>query len=328
MTPRIRPFLCRTKLVIAALAVFGFAAGCNATLDTAKVEWAQDVAELPGELPSYHLKPTTFSPELIERLKTSARLTDAHKIPLDRDTYDAEAIGFVQPDSNASLVISPNEGHLVLNDGHAEGDATKDPVGVPNEAEARALADALLPTLGVTPDGLRTRSPGGEPYVLYSKQAQQRARKKPTDPANLEQIYVRGVRYFQTLGGNAIIGEQVRGIDVWFGMEGRISLLFVNWLNAYPAGVSPSATRDELEKRILAGDGSWQTPLPVGAQTLRVTQQRIVYRDPVKLSGELAPSVLLTVQVETPAGMTPNAFTCSALAPEKAKVSVVEKLIQ
>jgi hypothetical protein len=315
MTPRIHPFLCRTKLVIATVVALIFSATCNAKPDTIKVEWPNDVAELPGELPSYRLKPVAFRPDLIEHLKTSAKLTDAHKIPLDRDTYDADAIGFVQPDTNASLVISPNEGHLVLSDEQAEGDATKDPVGVPSEAEARALADALLLTLGVTPDRLRLRSPGGEPHVLYSKQTQQRARKKPSDPANPEQTYVRGVRYFQALPGNAAIaGEEVRGVDVWFGAEGRISLLSVNWLNAYPAGASPSASRADIEKRILAGKGTWQSPLPADVQTLRVTQQRIVYRDPMKLSGVLTPSLQLTVQVESAAGALPNAFTCSALA--------------
>jgi hypothetical protein len=315
MTPRIRPFLSRSNLLTAALAVFGFAAGCNAAPDTPKIEWAQEVAALPAELPGYRLKPMSFSAELIERLKASAKITDAHTIPLDRDMYDADAIGFVQPDTNASLVISPNEGHLVLSDEKAEGDATKDPVGVPSETEARALADALLPALGVTLDGLHLLTPGAEPRVLYSKQTQQRARKKPTDPVNPEQTYVRGVRYFQALPGNvAIVGEQARGVDVWFGAEGRITLLSLNWMNAYPAGVSPSASRSEIEKRMLAGEGTWRRPLPADVQTLRITQQRVVYRDPVKLSGVVPASLQLTVQVEYAGGTLPNFFTCSALA--------------
>jgi hypothetical protein len=312
----------RTKSLIVALAAGGFSAACNAQTDalTPAVTWAQEVAPLAGELVIYRLKPFSFSSEVIQRLKESAKITDAHKVTLENELFDADALAFAQPDTNASLVIYPNAGSLTLSDEQAEGDATKDPVGVPSEAEARALADALLPALGLPLDGLRKRSPGGEPHVLYSKQAQKRARKKPSDSANPEQVYVRGVHYFQALGGETIVGEQVRGIDVWFGTEGRISLLSVNWLNAYPCGISPAAERAEIERHMRAGEGTWQSPLPAGALTLRVTQQRIVYRDPVKLSGELAPAVLLTVQVETPAGTTPNAFTCSALASEKAKI--------
>jgi hypothetical protein len=287
-----RPCLSRVKQAFVALTTSLFAAACNFNTDTPSpvVAWSHEIPPLPAELRSYRLKPTVFSPELVGRLKDGAKITDAHKIPLDRDTYDPDAIGFVQPDTNASLVISPNEGQLVLSDEQAEGDATKDPVGVPSETEARALADALILTLGVTPDRLRLRSLGGEPHVLYSKQTQQRARKKPSDPANPEQTYVRGVRYFQALPGNAaIMGEEVRGVDVWFGAEGRISLLSVNWLNAYPSGASPSAARGEIEKRLLAGEGSLQSPLPAGVQTLRVTKQRVIYRGPVKLSGLLPP---------------------------------------
>ena len=327
MTPRIPRCLSRTKPVVAALVASCLATICNAKADTPEpvVAWAEELAPIATELRSYRLKTVLFSPELVERLKAMAKITDAHKVTLENELFDADATAFAQPETYASLVIYPNAGALTLSDEQAEGDATKDPVGVPSEAEARALADALLETLGLSLTDLRLRTPGGERHVLYSKQTQQRARKKPTDPANPEQTYVRGVHYFQALGGvDSLVGDRPRGIDVWFGTEGRISLLEINWLNASPEGISPSASRDEIEKRILAGDGAWKSPLPAGVQTLRVIQQRVVYRDPVKLSGVVTPSLLLTVQVETATGPLPNTFTCSALAKLPAAVGATE----
>lgn len=320
MTPLILRCLSRTKLIVAASVALCFAGGCNAEVDTSRpvIAWAEALTPLAAELRSYRLKPVNFSAELIQRLKEGAKITDAHKVTLENELYDADALAFAQPDTFASLVIYPNAGSLTLSDEQAEGDATKDPVGVPSEGEARALADALLETLGLPLTELRLRTPGGERHVLYSKQTQQRARKKPTDPANPEQTYVRGVHYFQALGGvDSMIGDSTRGIDVWFGTEGRISLLQVNWANSEVAGNGPSASRADIENRMLANEGSWQSPLAAGVQTLRITQQRIVYRDPVKLAGVVKPSLLLTVQVETPSGTVPNAFTCSALAPER-----------
>jgi hypothetical protein len=158
--------------------------------------------------------------------------------------------------------------------------------------------------------------PNGQRYVLYSKQTQQRVGKVPLNPPPAEETYVRGVRYFQSFGGTAPIqgGERARGIHVQFGTEGRISLLEINWASADVAGVLPGPSRRDITKKILNGEGTWKSKLPTAVQTLRVPSQRVVYFDPVRLSGMLTPSLVFTVEVETPNGVIPNSFTCSALA--------------
>jgi hypothetical protein len=163
--------------------------------------------------------------------------------------------------------------------------------------------------------------PNGQRYVLYSKQTQQRVGKIPINPPPPEETYVRGVRYFQAFGGTAPIqgGERARGIHVQFGTEGRISLLEINWASADAAEVLPGASGRGIIKKILNSEGMWKSKLPNEVQKLRITSQRIVYFDPVKLSGLLAPSLVLTVEVEMPTGTTPNSFTCSALASDEHK---------
>lgn len=324
MTPRIPGFRFRTRLFAGALAVFGFAAGCSAVPDTV-VAWAEELAPIDAGLRSYRLKPVVFSPEFIAQLKEKAQITEEHRIRPDSEFYEANAVSYVRFDSDArantnpsgSLVIYPGEGGLMFSDEPPKADPTQEPVGVPTETEARALADALLKRLGIPLAELRRRNPGGEPWVVYGEQLCGERPKQPRDKI----VYAKGacirtVYYFHGLGGGDYLtgGRTMRGVNVSFGVGGRITYLHVGWANSEVAGVSASASRGEIERRMLTGEGTWQSPLPEGVQTLRVTRQQVVYPSPVKLSGVVAPSLILAVEVDAAGSVSRNTFTCSALA--------------
>jgi hypothetical protein len=318
MTPPILRFRLRINLVwVAAAAILSSCATAPEKQASSKVVWAEGVTALPTTLTQYRLKKTEFKPELIEELKRMGGLTATHETALEGEQAEPGATAFVQPDTNTSLAIYPLSGLLVYINPSAEGDFSKPPLNVPDEATARELADKLIASSGLPLGNLSLR-PNGQRYVLYSKQTQQRVGKIPLNPPPPEETYVRGVRYFQAFGGTAPIqgGERARGIHVQFGTEGRISLLEINWASADVAEVLPGASRRDITKKILNSEGTWKGKLPNEVQKLRVTSQRVVYFDPVRLSGILTPSLILTVEVETPNGTIPNSFTCSALASE------------
>jgi hypothetical protein len=315
---RFRPQI--NLLWVAAAAILSSCATAPGRQAVSKVVWAEGVPALPKTLIQYRLKKTEFRPELIEELKRMGGLTAADETALEGEQAEPGATAYVQPDTNASLAIYPLSGLLVYINPSAEGDFSKPPLNVPDEATARKLADKLIASSGLPLENLSLR-PNGQRYVLYSKQTQQRVGKVPLNPPPSEESYVRGVRYFQSFGGSAPIqgGERARGIHVQFGTEGRISLLEINWASADVAGVLSGPSRRDITKKILNGEGTWKSKLPTAVQTLRVPSQRVVYFDPVRLSGMLTPSLVLTVEVETPNGIIPNFFTCSALASDGRK---------
>lgn len=314
MIHRLR-FLRRPKQALLTLLAL---AGCTATLagenTSPPVVWAEACKDWPSTLPIYAIKPATFDEGFTARLKRASGITEGNKIELEDEAAEPGASAYVNPITNASIALYPQSGLFVYNNPAAEGNAAMPPASVPDETKARALADELVETLGISKDQLAINPATNSPRVLYNKQTQRRA----NSPESEEEVYVRGIQYFQAVGGFPVIArERTRGVHIQFAAESQLLLLELNWLNAVSINNAPAITRADAEKLLISGNGKWKQPLKSKAEGYEITACHIVYHEPANYKLPLVPSLVLIAQVQGAGESLLNEFTCAALAPAK-----------
>ena len=306
--PRRRP-----KFFLAGCVLLAIGAVVKAEEKAPAVTWTDGVKAWPVSLPVYAIQPTAFNEAFTERLKKASGILESFKTELPDEAAEPEATAYVNPVTNASIAIYPLSGLFVYSNPVAEGDATKPPQNVPDETSTRKLADELLETIGISADQLAVNPATKAPRVLYNKQARRLAGSAETE----DQIYVRGVQYFQAVGGYPVIArERARGAHIQFGAEGQLLLVDLNWLNAVLLEEAPAITRDDATKAILSGRGKWKTALGAAPAEYEVTAAHVVLVEPASRKQPLTPSLVLVAKVKTEDGTQSNEFTCDALASE------------
>jgi len=216
-----------------------------------KLAWAATNA-LPEKLVVYKVKPFFFSESVISNVMRLGPFSKEDSTRLPSEINDRAASFYLKRASGASLTISPALGLIRFSNERARAASFKDAEGVPTEAQAVALAEQLLPQLGIDrPEFVHSNGSRGLKYISRKREGgggDPQTKKLVKKPLSWEIAFTRekdGIE-FAGRGRNG-------GVTAIFGNHASLAGLEVSWRNLEPV-VSPKvASRSRLTQWIQEG---------------------------------------------------------------------------
>jgi hypothetical protein len=286
------------------------------------VVWKAATNNLPTAIWTYRALPAELPPTVVSNLVVLGSFTarDRGSVPGYPNT-----ISYADPTGKRTLWIVPEWSDIRYK--NLAADDMHQVEGLPNEAEALALATNLFPLLGIAPSQL-AKKPGGELKTFFSSR-EATLRRKEGGLAYTTNLHQRGVIFMRALDGIPVYGLNSRGgCAIEFGHHAQIAEISISWRNLKRDKSYLVLGPSDLVKSILDGKAVWQVaadwPSPEwpSVKRLTITKATPYYHgeargEAEKPANRVLPFIQLEATVETGETNTPVLLNCPIISPGK-----------
>jgi len=241
-----------------------------------QISWELSTNRVPKEMNIYRVVPARFSFETLSNLVVLGRFKEAARV---RSALVPSLRGkdclFEEEPAHIGINISPGRGLAFLQT-RAIPLPGEPETGPPSDEEVLRLAVKIATMLGIKPSEL-ARKPDAQDYLVW--------RDKRTRGGRINGEYrarevARGIYLYRAVDGVSFNGNgPCGGLYVNFGNDAKVAQLDFSWRNLERKDRRPTASQDELTRRLRSGKAVIQVEAePARIERLVITNMVPYYR--------------------------------------------------